>query len=278
MAQGFSRLKRVGKKPFSSAGAAWQGWWVVSRGVPPPPGQPPVFCPVSICRCSGRAREPGWACLPTMHAHIHAHRLDASQPQTTVPSLRLGGTRYGTHPSSGLGSSQRWPGHHSPPHPGRRATPLDQVLTRALASAACHNDPKAWKELLVLPRCVLCAPPRGGRVRCFPLVWHLSRRTRFGNSRHFIPGPLPPLTALPPPPDLPPDPITKPLHMAKASGKWVAESARSCHHPFGRWWCLSRCFTFSGWRCPDWGCSPRGVESVVHTMRAWFGRHAASTA
>lgn len=37
------------------------------------------------------------------------------------------------------------------------------MLTRTLASVAHHNDPKAWKELLMLPQCILCAPPRGGR-------------------------------------------------------------------------------------------------------------------
>ena len=34
-----------------------------------------------------------------------------------------------------------------------------QVLTRALAAAAHRNDDKAWRELCMLPKCVLCAPP-----------------------------------------------------------------------------------------------------------------------
>ena len=38
-----------------------------------------------------------------------------------------------------------------------------QVLTRALAAAAHRNDDKAWRELCMLPKCVLCAPHRGGR-------------------------------------------------------------------------------------------------------------------
>lgn len=35
-----------------------------------------------------------------------------------------------------------------------------QVLTRALSSAAHNNDDKAWRELLMLPKCVLRAPAR----------------------------------------------------------------------------------------------------------------------
>ena len=38
-----------------------------------------------------------------------------------------------------------------------------QVLTRALAAVAHSNDDKAWRELLMLPKCVLCALARGGR-------------------------------------------------------------------------------------------------------------------
>ena len=38
-----------------------------------------------------------------------------------------------------------------------------QVLTRALAQVAHSNDERAWRELLMLPQCILCAPPRGGR-------------------------------------------------------------------------------------------------------------------
>lgn len=38
-----------------------------------------------------------------------------------------------------------------------------QVLTRALTAVVHNNDDKAWRELLMLPKCVLCAPNRGGR-------------------------------------------------------------------------------------------------------------------
>ena len=38
-----------------------------------------------------------------------------------------------------------------------------QVLTRACATVAHRNDDKAWRELCMLPKCVLCAPTRGGR-------------------------------------------------------------------------------------------------------------------
>ena len=38
-----------------------------------------------------------------------------------------------------------------------------QVLTRACATVAHRNDRKAWHELCMLPKCVLCTPTRGGR-------------------------------------------------------------------------------------------------------------------
>ena len=42
-------------------------------------------------------------------------------------------------------------------------TALSQLLTGALAAVAHKNDNKAWRELLMLPKYVLCAPGRGGR-------------------------------------------------------------------------------------------------------------------
>ena len=38
-----------------------------------------------------------------------------------------------------------------------------QARARALAAAGHHNTEHAWRELLMLPHCVLCAPPSGGR-------------------------------------------------------------------------------------------------------------------
>ena len=38
-----------------------------------------------------------------------------------------------------------------------------QALTRALALVVVQNSTHAWTELLMLPKCVLCAPPRTGR-------------------------------------------------------------------------------------------------------------------
>ena len=38
-----------------------------------------------------------------------------------------------------------------------------RALAQALSAAVHHNDAKAWTELLMLPQCVLGAPPRGGR-------------------------------------------------------------------------------------------------------------------
>ena len=46
-------------------------------------------------------------------------------------------------------------------HPTRHA--WAQVLTRALATVAHRNDDKAWRELCMLPKCVLCVPTQGGR-------------------------------------------------------------------------------------------------------------------
>ncbi|CAE7837342.1 unnamed protein product [Symbiodinium sp. KB8] len=39
----------------------------------------------------------------------------------------------------------------------------NQLLTRALAAVVHSNDERAWRELLMLAQCVLCAPLRGGR-------------------------------------------------------------------------------------------------------------------
>lgn len=59
-----------------------------------------------------------------------------------------------------------------PSHPCPHAAPCflpkfaffkGEVLKRVLASRAHHNDSKAWTELLMLPQCVLGAPPRAGR-------------------------------------------------------------------------------------------------------------------
>ena len=38
-----------------------------------------------------------------------------------------------------------------------------RALSHALASVAHYNDERAWREFLMLPQCVLCSPPRGGR-------------------------------------------------------------------------------------------------------------------
>ena len=38
-----------------------------------------------------------------------------------------------------------------------------KVLTKALAAVVRYNDLCSWQELLLLPQCVLNAPPRGGR-------------------------------------------------------------------------------------------------------------------
>ena len=47
--------------------------------------------------------------------------------------------------------------------PGVARHSWNQVFTRALSAVVHSNDDKAWRELLMLPKCVLCAPTRGGR-------------------------------------------------------------------------------------------------------------------
>lgn len=46
------------------------------------------------------------------------------------------------------------------PHAARHL--WGQVWMRALATVAHHNDSTSWRELLMLPRCILHAPTRGG--------------------------------------------------------------------------------------------------------------------
>ena len=159
---------------------------------------PRVFCPVGTCPCSDRARASGWADLSTMHAHIDAHLAGTLAGDVPADWMRAHhrqrcpvcglsvSTRYGTHPScrplaragAPAGNDHRRDAGATLPSfsdiQAGQATTLrhipaaarhlwTQVLTRVLASAAHHNDVKAWKELLMLPQSVLCAPPRGGR-------------------------------------------------------------------------------------------------------------------
>ena len=157
-----------------------------ARGAPPSVGSGArVFCPVPGCLCADPARAPGWASATSMKSHIDAH---------------LSGSLHGEVPSSWLANHNRTRslvcglsvsanrGVHPTCRPEARAAasnpamevdaPLalilrhipasarhswNQVLTRALAQVAHTNDERAWRELLMLPQCLLCCPPRRGR-------------------------------------------------------------------------------------------------------------------
>lgn len=47
----------------------------------------------------------------------------------------------------------------------------NQILTRALATVAHKNDNRAWRELPLLPQCVLRARPRGGKRHSIAKQW-----------------------------------------------------------------------------------------------------------
>ena len=157
-----------------------------------------VFCPVAGCPCSDAARARGWASEANMRSHIDAHlagSLEGDVPQTWLQSR--GRIRC---PVCGLSVSECH-GIHPTCRPEARAAAIDpgdameadglalpsfeeiqsaststlrhvpaavrhlwsQVLTQALAAVAHRNDEAAWRELLMLPQCLLCPPARGGK-------------------------------------------------------------------------------------------------------------------
>ena len=154
-----------------------------------------LFCPVGGCPCADATNARGWT-----SAHVDAHLSgslagrvfpawlqDRGLQQCLVRGLIVS-TRYGTHPTcrpaarAGGGSAVASGGpraadgtlpslkdiqrsstrtlRHVPPS-ARHA--WGQALARALAAVAEYNDEAAWVPLLMLPQCVLCSPPRGGR-------------------------------------------------------------------------------------------------------------------
>ena len=157
-----------------------------------------VFCPVPGCLCGDSARARGWANEASMRSHIDSHlagSLPGDVPNTwmeerqrircPVCGLCVSG-RFGVHPTCrpearGAAVDQASPMEvdglplptlqeiQSARTPTLRHVPAaarhmwNQLLTRALAAVVHRNDERAWRELLMLAQCVLCAPLRGGR-------------------------------------------------------------------------------------------------------------------
>ncbi|CAL1165087.1 unnamed protein product [Cladocopium goreaui] len=126
-----------------------------------------VFCPVPACPCSDPARARGWATVATMKSHIDAHL--AGSLQGDVPTARAAAVDAAIPmdtdglqlPSLSAIQAAKTATIRHVPSAARHA--WAQVVTRALAAAAHRNDDKVWRELCMLPKCVLCAPHRGGR-------------------------------------------------------------------------------------------------------------------
>lgn len=89
---------------------------------------------------------------PTCRPQARAAAPDGAQPME-VDNLQL--------PSFNDIQAARTPTLRHVPAAARHS--WSQVLTRALATVAHRNDERAWRELLMLPQCVLCAPSRGGK-------------------------------------------------------------------------------------------------------------------
>lgn len=162
-------------------------------------GQPAlarVFCPVTGCPHADRARARGWANHVSMRHHIDAHLAGTLQGDVPQDWLQAQGrtrclvcglsvsVRHGVHPTCHPALRAATP-QTAPQQPERRlptfqeiqqgGTPTlrhvphsarhlwSQTLARTLAAVVHHNDEQSWRELLMLPRCVLGVPPRGGR-------------------------------------------------------------------------------------------------------------------
>lgn len=158
-----------------------------------------MFCPVAGCPCADPLRARGWASATTMHAHIDAHLAGGLQGDVPDAWFRAQGrqrcqvcglsvsTRHGVHPTcrpqARAAAGQDGAVRRDDPlqalpsiaeiqagrTPTLRHVPAAarslwcKVLTKALAAVVHYNDLCSWQELLLLPQCVLNAPPRGGR-------------------------------------------------------------------------------------------------------------------
>lgn len=168
---------------------------------PSPPGDGRrIYCPVPGCPCADPARAPGWLNPATMRAHVDAHLAGSLQGEVPAQWLQDHGrhicpvcglsvsVRHTMHPTcrpqardaigpapavddDGAGgrglpdfSALQAGGSRTLRHVPAAARYLwGRALHRALAEVAHANNERAWKELFMLPQCVLCAPPRTGR-------------------------------------------------------------------------------------------------------------------
>ena len=160
-----------------------------------------LFCPVIGCPCSDPTRTAGWTSKETIRSHIDAHLGGAlagevpaewlqahNRQRCSVCGLSVS-TRHGVHPtcrpaareasgpaagSAGAAPAGIWSGPSFADLLASRTTTLrhvpaaarhawSQALSRALAAVAHSNTEHAWRQLFLLPQCVLCPPPRGGR-------------------------------------------------------------------------------------------------------------------
>ena len=158
-----------------------------------------LYCPVPGCPSSDPTRAPGWTSKTTLISHVDSHLagtlqghvpaqwfLDHRRQRCTACGLSVS-TRHGAHPTCqpsvraalGAGAAARLAADAAglPSLDDIQARQIrtlrhipvaarylwGQVLIRALAATAHHNDLKAWTELLMLPQSVLGAPPRAGR-------------------------------------------------------------------------------------------------------------------
>ena len=158
------------------------------------------FCPLRSCPCSDPTRARGWLTLATLRHHVDAHLagglageipadwMQANHLQRCTQCGLSVSTRVGTHPSCAPAAQAAGAGAAASRDSAGAAANLPnlaaiqaartatlrhvpsgtkhlwgQVLTRTLAAVVHFNDVLAWKELLMLPQSVLCAPPRIAR-------------------------------------------------------------------------------------------------------------------
>ena len=187
--------ERPRRRPPEGAGGA--DAMEVDPGSPAAPRR--LFCPVGGCPCADANSARGWTSDSTLRAHVDAHLAgslsgqvpsawlqDRSLQQCLVCGLSVS-TRFGIHPTcrpaaravgGAVGSGPRDTDGPLPSlaeiqcsyTPTLRHVPPSaryawgQALTRACAAVAEYNDEAAWVHLLLmLPKCVLCSPRRGGR-------------------------------------------------------------------------------------------------------------------